>query len=122
MPVAWRRLGLVAAPPLLLALAALAACSSSPRSKAACSTWEHQTVRATGGYVPAAEAYSRPYVFAFTLDCNGIQELVTVQRPTGNLPVCQAGQQVEVTGRLILNRSLVDPHYEINDPSSVICK
>jgi hypothetical protein len=79
-------------------------------------------VQATGRYLPADEAYSRPYVFALDLDCNGKVERVTVERGTGNLPICQAGQPVEVTGRLVWNRALVAGHYEINNPQSVVCR
>ncbi|HXZ01807.1 MAG TPA: hypothetical protein VEI03_17575 [Stellaceae bacterium] len=88
----------------------------------ACDEWLRDTVRATGTYLPAEEAYSRPFVFALSLDCNGTRERVTVQRPTGHLPVCERGQQVEVVGKLIWNKSLVAGHYEINDPASVICR
>jgi hypothetical protein len=88
---------------------------------AACDEWRRPTVRVTGSYVPAEEAYARPFVFAMLLDCHGTKELVTVQRSTGNLPVCGAQQQVEVVGELIWNKALVDGHYEINSPSSVTC-
>jgi hypothetical protein len=94
----------------------------SARAAGACDQWLSETVQATGAYQPTAEAYSRPFVFAMQLDCNGTKEQVTVQRPTGNLPVCQAGQPVEVVGRLIWNRTLVDGHYEINDPQTVNCR
>ena len=87
-----------------------------------CDKWLSETVQATGSYLPTAEAYSRSFVFALRLDCDGTTELVTVQRPTGNLPVCEAGQSVEVVGRLIWNRTLVDGHYEINDPQGVSCR
>jgi hypothetical protein len=54
------------------------------------------------------------------MDC-GTKELVTVQRPTGNLPVCKPQEPVAVVGKLIWNKSLVDGHYEINSPSNVTC-
>jgi hypothetical protein len=88
---------------------------------AACDDWLRQTVRVTGSYVPVEEAYSRPFVFAMLLDCHGATEAVTVQRATASLPVCAPGQAVEVVGKLIWNKALVDGHYEINDPSSVTC-
>jgi hypothetical protein len=106
-----------------LALFIAAALAPLPaRAAGGCDQWLRETVQATGSYLPTAEAYSRPFVFALRLDCDGTPELVTVQRPTGNLPVCEAGQQVEVVGRLIWNRTLVDGHYEINDPASVTCR
>ena len=78
-------------------------------------------VRATGAYLPAEEAYSRPFVFALSLDCDGTRERVTVLRGTGHLPVCERGQAVEVEGKLIWNKSLQAGHYEINNPKSVVC-
>jgi hypothetical protein len=111
---------LVRGPFLPLALL-LGACSQSARGGGACDQWLRQTVRATGTYLPAEEPYSRPFVFALDLDCNGKVERVTVERSTGNLPICPAGQQVEVTGRLIWNKTLVAGHYEINNPQNVVC-
>jgi len=87
----------------------------------ACDDKLGETVQVTGTYVAAAQAYAKAFVFALRLDCHGKQEVVTVQRPTGNLPVCLPEQSVEVTGRLVWNRALVDGHYEINDPSKVVC-
>jgi hypothetical protein len=107
---------------LLAALCCLVVLPLPARAAGACDEWLRDTVRATGLYLPAQEAYSRPFVFALNLDCRGTRELVTVQRPTGNLPICQNGQQVEVVGKLIWNRTLVDGHYEINDPTSVTCR
>ena len=92
-----------------------------PARAAACDQWLGQSIRVTGTYKPAAEAYAQPFVFAMVLDCKGTKEVVTVQRPTGRLPVCEARQQVEVVGKLIWNKRLVDGHFEINDPSSVTC-
>jgi hypothetical protein len=103
----------------LLALLALA--PRAGRAATGCEQWRDVMIQATGSYLPAAEAYSRTFVFALRLDCDGTEEVVTVQRPTGNLPVCQPGQQVQVVGRLIWNRMLVDGHYEINDPDRVTC-
>jgi len=100
----------------------LATCGQSARGGGACDQWLRQTVQATGTYLPAEEPYSRPYVFALDLDCNGRVERVTVARGTGNLPICEAGQKVEVTGRLVWNRALVAGHYEINNPQSVVCR
>ena len=106
---------------LLLPLS-FAACAQSARGGGACDQWLRQTVRATGTYLPAQEPYSRPFVFALDLDCNGQVQRVTVERGTGNLPICEAGQPVEVTGRLIWNKALVAGHYEINNPQSVLCR
>ena len=101
----------------------LAAMAAAPaRAAGACDEWLRKTVQATGDYLPAAETYSRPFVFALSLDCRGTRERVTVERATGSLPVCREGQKVEVTGRLIWNKALVAGHYEINNPKSVICR
>ncbi len=108
--------------PLLAALCCLLALPLPAHAAGACDEWLRRTVRATGTYLPAEEAYSRPFVFALSLDCNGTRERVTVQRPTGNLPVCERGQQVEVVGKLIWSKVLFDGHYEINDPASVTCR
>lgn len=99
-------------------------CAAAPQANAArpCDAWLKQQVRASGTYLPAEEAYSRRYVFALELDCQGSKEVVTVQRPTGTLPVCEAGQTVEVVGKLIWNKALVSGHYEINNPASVVCR
>jgi hypothetical protein len=96
----------------------------TPRSSyaGACDEWLRETVKATGSYVPAQEAYARPFVFALELDCKGTKELVTVQRATGNLPVCEANQNVEVIGRLTWNWTFFGSHYEIKNPTSVICR
>ena len=107
---------------ILLLPLSLAACAQSARGGGACDQWLRQTVRATGTYLAAEEAYSRPFVFALDLDCNGKVERVTVELGTGNLPICQPGQQVEVTGRLVWNKALVAGHYEINNPESVFCR
>jgi hypothetical protein len=87
----------------------------------ACDEWLRKIVRATGAYLPTEEAYSRPFVFALSLDCDGTRERVTVQRATGNLPICERGQPVEVEGKLICNKSLQVGHYEITNPHNVIC-
>jgi hypothetical protein len=107
---------------LLAALCCLAAATPLARAAGACDPYLLKTVRATGAYLPALETYSRPFVFALSLDCNGTRERVTVQRPTGHLAVCKRGQQVEVVGKLIWNKALVAGHYEINDPVSVTCR
>ena len=59
-----------------------------------------------GTYVPTESTYARTFVFAMLLDCHGTSEVVTVQRSTGNLPVCEVRQPVEVVGRLIWNKAL----------------
>jgi hypothetical protein len=91
-------------------------------SAATCDELAGRTVQIAGTYVPVEKAYARTFVFAMLLDCGGTKEVVTVQRSTGNLPVCQARQQVDVVGTLIWNKALVDGHFEINDPSSVVCR
>jgi hypothetical protein len=79
--------------------------------------------RARHGCLPAGgRGLSRPFVFALGLDCNGTRERVTVQRGTGNLPICERGQPVEVEGKLIWNKSLQAGHYEINNPKNVVCR
>jgi hypothetical protein len=90
-------------------------------SAATCGYKAGETVRVTGTYVPSAQDYARPFVFALKLDCGGAEELVTVQRATGNLPACKPQERVEVVGQLNWNRFLMDGHYEINNPSSVTC-
>ena len=90
-------------------------------SAATCGYKPGETVRVTGTYVPSRQDYARSFVFALQVDCGGTEELVTVQRATGNLPACKPQERVEVVGKLIWNRFLMDGHYEINDPSSVTC-
>ncbi len=90
-------------------------------SAATCGYKPGETVRVTGTYVPSRQDYARSFVFALQVDCGGTEELVTVQRSTGNLPACNPQERVEVVGKLIWNRFLMDGHYEINDPSSVTC-
>jgi hypothetical protein len=87
----------------------------------ACDDKLGETVQVTGAYVVARQAYAQAFVFGMRLDCHGQQELVTVQRSTGDLPVCSPEQPVEVVGKLVWNRALVDGHYEINNPSKVVC-
>jgi len=108
-------------PLVIAAIVFVVAVAPQPAPAAACDEWLGQTLRLTGTYMPTAEAYARPFVFAMALDCKGIKVVVTVQRPTGLLPVCEARQQVEVVGKLIWNKALVDGHFEINEPSSVTC-
>ena len=107
---------------LVAAVFLVVAVTSRPGLAAVCAYKLGETVRVTGAYVPSRQAYARGFVFALQIDCGGTTELVTVQRPTGNLPVCKPQEQVEVVGRLIWNKSLVDGHYEINSPSSVTCR
>ena len=87
----------------------------------ACDDKVGETVQVTGRYVAAGQAYAQAFVFAMVLDCHGTPEVVTVQRSTGNFPVCSPDQSVEVVGKLVWNRALVDGHYEINNPSRVAC-
>jgi len=92
-----------------------------PSQAAGCADWLQKPIRATGTYFPADEAYGRPFVFAMLFDCNGSQVTVTVQRPTGRLPVCEAQQQVEVVGTLSTSTKLIGSYYQIIDPTSVTC-
>jgi hypothetical protein len=88
---------------------------------AACEYKVGETVRVTGTYVPSGQVYARAFVFALQIDCGGAKELVTVQQSTGNLRVCKPQERVEVVGKLVWNKFLIDGHYEINNPSSVTC-
>ncbi len=92
-----------------------------PSQAAGCADWLQKPIRATGTYFPSEEAYARSFVFAMLFDCNGSQVTVTVQRPTGRLPVCEARQQVEVVGTLSLSTKLIGSYYQIIDPTSVTC-
>ncbi len=105
---------------LVAAVFLIVALAPEPGSAAACEYKLGETVRVTGAYVPSGQGYARSFVFALQMDC-GTGDLVTVQRPTGNLPVCKPQAPVEVVGTLIWNKSLVDGHYEINSPLSVTC-
>ena len=106
----------------LLVAAVFLIVAVAPRlgTAAACEYKLGEMVRVTGAYVPSGQGYARTFLFALQMDC-GAKDLVTVQRPTGHLPVCKPQEQVEVVGKLIWNKSLVDGHYEINSPSSVTC-
>ncbi len=106
---------------LIAAFAFVIAAAPQPARAAACDEWLDQTLHFTGTYTPVAQEYARPFVFAMVLDCKGTKAVVTVQRPTGGLPICEARQPVEVVGKLIWNRALVEGHFEINEPSSVTC-
>jgi len=107
----------------LALLTCLVALPPAPtRAEGACDSYLRKTVRATGAYLPSEQPYARSFVFGLSLDCNGTRERVTVERATGHLPVCEAGRNVEVTGRLVWNKALVEGHYEINDPKSVVCR
>lgn len=107
---------------VIAAVVFVIAAAPPPGLAATCDELIGQTVRITGTYVPTENAYARAFVFAMLLDCKGTREVVTVQRATGTLPVCEARQPVEVVGKLIWNRALVDGHFEITDPSSVTCR
>jgi hypothetical protein len=97
------------------------AVAPGPAWPVACDDKLGETVQLTGSYVTAGQAYARTFVFAIRVDCQGTAELVTVQRSTGKLPICELEQPVEVVGKLAWNRALFDGHYEINNPSSVTC-
>jgi hypothetical protein len=112
------RQSLLALPAVLL----LAACASRSTHIATCDGRRGQVVNVSGPYQPAAEAYARPFVFAMQIDCDGSPAVLTVERATGNLPLCEVRQPVEVVGLLVWNRSLFDSHYEINDPASATCR
>jgi hypothetical protein len=94
------------------ASAATAGCDDGPR----------QPRLVVGSYVAAGEPYARSFAFAMQVTCHGKQETITVQRGTGHLPVCEAGQQVELTGTIVWSKFLVDGHYEITDPTGVTCR
>ncbi len=86
----------------------------------ACNFKLGETVRVTGTYVASKPDYTHRFVFALQLEC-GTRDLVTVQRATGDLPVCKPQERVEVMGKLAWNRFLMDGHYEMNNPSQVTC-
>lgn len=107
----------------MLVLLPLGCASSKNKPTGGCQQWVGQTIRAQGAYFPADESYARRYAFALKMNCDGSREdIVTVQRSTGGLPICANGQPVEVIGKLTWNRALVDPHYEINSPQTVTCR
>jgi hypothetical protein len=99
-----------------------AAVTPAPAWAVGCDDKVGHTVQIAGSYVPSKQAYARTFIFAMVWDCDGTKEIVTVQRPTGNLPVCGAQEEVEVVGKLVWNKTLVDGHFEINGPSSVTCR
>ncbi len=109
---------------LVLVIAAIVvaiAGTTRPAPAATCDELLDQRVRVTGAYLPAKEEYARPFVFAMILDCKGGKQRVTVQRPGGGAPICEAQQPVEVVGKLVWRSGLVEGHLEINEPSSVAC-
>lgn len=107
---------------VLAAVVLLIVVAPRPSQATACDDWLRQTRPLTGSYVPVRELYARAFVFAMLVDCKGSREVVTVQRATGTLPVCEPRQPVEVVGKLVWNKTLVEGHYEITDPSSVTCR
>jgi hypothetical protein len=96
------------------------ALAPQPGTAASCDYKVGETVRITGTYVPGKPDYTRSFVFALQLEC-GPRDLITVQRATGGLPVCKPQDQVEVVGKLVLSKFLIDRHYEIDNPSGVTC-
>src|ERR1700675_3321937 len=106
---------------LIVLFSVVMALMPRPSQAAGCADWLQTPIRATGTYFPAEEAYARSFVFAMLFDCNGSQVTVTVQRPTGRLPVYEARQQVEVVGTLSVSTKLIGSYYQINDPTSVTC-
>jgi len=105
---------------IIAALLLLGALIPRAEGAAACDYKAGQIVQVTGTYIPSRPEYTRPFVFALQLEC-GAKDLVTVQRATGALPVCQPKERVEVVGKLVWSKFLIDGHYEINNPSSVTC-
>jgi len=92
-----------------------------PSLAVGCADWVQTSVHTTGTYVPAEQAYARPFAFGLSFDCNGSPVTVTVQRAMGALPVCEARQSVEVVGTLSVSSKLMGSVYQIIDPTSVKC-
>lgn len=107
--------------PLVAALLVVVALGPQPGWAAACDYKPGETVRITGAYMPSRQAYARSFILGLQIDCGGSKGLVTVQQSTGRLPECKPDEQVEVVGKLTWNKFLMDGHYEIDNPSRVIC-
>jgi len=84
---------------LIVLVAITGILAPQPSLAVGCADWVQTSVHATGTYVPAEEAYGRPFAFALSFDCNGSQVTVTVQRATGGLPVCEARQSAAARAR-----------------------
>src|SRR5499425_2438542 len=105
--------------PVLVVVAAILA--PFPSLAVGCADWVQKSVHTTGTYLPAEQAYARPFAFGLTFDCNGSPVTLTVQRSMGGLPVCEARQSVEVVGTLSMSSKLMGSVYQIIDPASVRC-
>ena len=108
-------------PCLIVLVVVFAILAPSPSLAVGCADWVQRSVHTTGTYVPAEEAYARPFAFGLTFDCNGSPVTLTVQRAMGGLPVCEARQSVEVVGTLSMSSKLMGSVYQIIDPTSVRC-
>src|SRR5215472_14643009 len=106
---------------LIVLVAAAAILAPSPSLAVGCADWVQTSVHTTGTYLPAEQAYARPFAFGLTFDCNGSPVTLTVQRAMGGLPVCEARQSVEVVGTLSVSSKLMGSVYQIIDPTSVKC-
>ena len=106
---------------LIVLVVAAAILAPSPSLAVGCADWVQRSVHTTGTYVPAEQAYARPFAFGLTFDCNGSPVTLTVQRAMGGLPVCEARQSVEVVGTLSMSSKLMGSVYQIIDPTSVRC-
>jgi len=108
-------------PCLIVVVVVAAVLAPSPSLAVGCADWVQRSVHTTGTYVPAEEAYARPFAFGLAFDCNGSPVTLTVQHAMGGLPVCEARQSVEVVGTLSVSSKLMGSVYQIIDPTSVRC-
>ena len=106
---------------LIVLVVAAAILAPPPSLAVGCADWVQTSVHTTGTYVPAEEAYARPFAFGLSFDCNGSPVTLTVQRAMGGLPICEARQSVEVVGTLSVSSKLMGSVYQIIDPTSVRC-
>jgi hypothetical protein len=106
---------------LIMLAVAVAILAPRPSLAVGCADWVQTSVHTTGTYVPAEQAYARPFAFGLSFDCNGSPVTLTVQRAMGGLPICEARQSVEVVGTLSVSSKLMGSVYQIIDPTSVKC-
>ena len=106
---------------LIMLAVAVAILAPQPSLAVGCADWVQTSVHTTGTYVPAEQAYARPFAFGLSFDCNGSPVTLTVQRAMGGLPICEARQSVEVVGTLSVSSKLMGSVYQIIDPTSVTC-
>ena len=106
---------------LIMLAVAVAILAPRPSLAVGCADWVQTSVHTTGTYVPAEQAYARPFAFGLSFDCNGNPVTLTVQRAMGGLPICEARQSVEVVGTLSVSSKLMGSVYQIIDPTSVKC-